>query len=309
MNLCLNARDAMAPRGCPARIRQRGHAHQPRLAEGSESDACPTWRCAWKTRASGWTKRTARPSVRALLQPPSARARAFWARARDREGGRSAFSRRSDSNREHRGQRPRAFLVFFAATSAPGRKRGHITAGHQAPSPRGPGGPDPARRRRRGGYAAASRVCCGRPGNQVVEAPDGVRAIEIYAARESPRPNLVILDLDMPVLTGEENAKRGCSVSTRRCAFSSYPVTTNPTRESAVHARGALGFFAQALPGTSAARRRRRLRWGRSWGHGEHEERTAPHLACRIHGHSDGFACFFFPSVATNATLNLQIAR
>jgi two-component system response regulator EvgA len=106
-----------------------------------------------------------------------------------------------------------------------------------------------------------------------VEAPDGVRAIELYT-QGAPRPSLVILDLDMPVLTGEETQERLLSVDPGvRILFVSGH--DEPTRESAVHARGALGFLrkpcqVQALLGAVSNA------LGRSWGHGEHEERTRP---------------------------------
>ncbi|HWZ88981.1 MAG TPA: ATP-binding protein [Polyangiaceae bacterium] len=109
-------------------------------------------------------------------------------------------------------------------------------------------------------------------GHQVVEAPDGVRAIELYA--RAPRPNLVILDLDMPVLTGEETQARLLVLdpSARILFVSGHD---EPTRERAVHARGALGFLrkpcqVQVLLGAVAEA------LGRSWGPGEHEERTRP---------------------------------
>ena len=70
--------------------------------------------------------------------------------------------------------------------------------------------------------------------------------------RAHPRPNLVILDLDMPVLTGEETQERLLVVdpSVRILFVSGHD---EPARESAVHARGALGFSAQAVPGARAA--------------------------------------------------------
>jgi signal transduction histidine kinase/CheY-like chemotaxis protein len=110
-------------------------------------------------------------------------------------------------------------------------------------------------------------------GHQVVEAPDGVRAIDLYTGA-IPRPNLVILDLDMPILTGEETQERLLAVDpAARILFVSGH--DEPTRESAVHARGALGFLrkpcqAQVLLGAVSEA------LGPSWGHGEHEERTRP---------------------------------
>jgi len=110
-------------------------------------------------------------------------------------------------------------------------------------------------------------------GHVVVEAPDGVKAVETYQ-KAFPRPNLVILDLDMPVLSGEETQNRLLSVDPDvRILFVSGH--DEPSRESAVHARGALGFLrkpckvqvllgavSDALAGMEA--------------HIEHEERTRP---------------------------------
>lgn len=78
-------------------------------------------------------------------------------------------------------------------------------------------------------------------GHLVIEAADGVKAVEAYRATY-PRPNLVILDLDMPVLTGEETQERLLKVDPGvRILFVSGH--DEPSREMAVHARGALGFL------------------------------------------------------------------
>jgi signal transduction histidine kinase/CheY-like chemotaxis protein len=92
-------------------------------------------------------------------------------------------------------------------------------------------------------------------GHLVVEAADGVKAVETYR-QAFPRPNLVILDLDMPVLSGEETQDRLLEVDPLvRILFVSGH--DEPSRESAVHARGALGFLrkpckAQVLLGAVA---------------------------------------------------------
>jgi signal transduction histidine kinase/CheY-like chemotaxis protein len=110
-------------------------------------------------------------------------------------------------------------------------------------------------------------------GHQVLEAPDGVRALEVYE-RATPRPSLVILDLDMPVLTGEETQERLLRVDPKvRILFVSGH--DEPLRETAVHARGALGFLrkpcqVQVLLGAVSDA------LGRNWGAGEPEERTRP---------------------------------
>ncbi len=78
-------------------------------------------------------------------------------------------------------------------------------------------------------------------GHEVLEAPDGVQAIELYR-RRCPRPNLVILDLDMPVLTGEETQERLLNIDpAAHILFVSGH--DEPGRDLMVHARGALGFL------------------------------------------------------------------
>jgi len=78
-------------------------------------------------------------------------------------------------------------------------------------------------------------------GHSVIEASDGVKAVETYR-KAHPRPNLVILDLDMPILSGEETQLRLLEVDPHvRILFVSGH--DEPSRESAVHARGALGFL------------------------------------------------------------------
>ena len=110
-------------------------------------------------------------------------------------------------------------------------------------------------------------------GHLVIEASDGVKAVEAY--RQSlPRPHLVILDLDMPVLTGEETQERLLEVDPgARILFVSGH--DEPSRESAVHARGALGFLRKPckvnvlLGAVSDA-------LGTKDAQAEHEERTRP---------------------------------
>jgi len=110
-------------------------------------------------------------------------------------------------------------------------------------------------------------------GHMVMEASDGVKAVDVYR-KAYPRPSLVLLDLDMPVLSGEETQARLLDVDPRvRILFVSGH--DEPSRESAVHARGALGFLrkpckvqvllgavSDALVGLET--------------HPDHEERTRP---------------------------------
>lgn len=110
-------------------------------------------------------------------------------------------------------------------------------------------------------------------GHLVLEASDGVKAVEAYR-QAFPRPNLVILDLDMPVLTGEETQERllGVDPSARILFVSGHD---EPSREAAVHARGALGFLRKPckvnvlLGAVSDA-------MGTKEDRTEHEERTRP---------------------------------
>jgi two-component system cell cycle sensor histidine kinase/response regulator CckA len=163
------------------------------------------------------------------------------------------------------------FLVFLPLQRTR-QEANHITAGHEVPSSQSPRGlillVDDEEVVRRS-FARLLRQA----GHQVIEAPDGVRAIDLYT-QAVPRPNLVILDLDMPVLTGEETQERLLAVDSRvRILFVSGH--DEPTRESAVHARGALGFLrkpcqVQVLLGAVSDS------LGRSWGAGDHEERTRP---------------------------------
>ena len=74
-----------------------------------------------------------------------------------------------------------------------------------------------------------------------MEATDGVKAIETYR-KAHPRPHVVVLDLDMPVLSGEETQARLLELDPNvRILFVSGH--DEPTRESAVRAHGALGFL------------------------------------------------------------------
>jgi two-component system cell cycle sensor histidine kinase/response regulator CckA len=168
---------------------------------------------------------------------------------------------------EGRGTR---FVVFLPMHHTR-REASRITAGHEAPS-HGPRGlillVDDEEVVRRS-LARLLRQA----GHQVVEAPDGVRALDLYAT-SSARPHLVILDLDMPVLTGEETQERLLAIDpAARILFVSGH--DEPTREGAVHARGALGFLRKPcqvhvlLGAVSDA-------LGKPKGPGEHDERTRP---------------------------------
>ncbi len=161
-------------------------------------------------------------------------------------------------------------FVVFLPLHRVRHESGHVTAGHQTPLPAARGvimlvdDEEVVRR----SFARLLRQA----GHQVLEAQDGVRALETYA-RTIPRPNLVILDLDMPVLTGEETQERLLALDPdARILFVSGH--DEPARESAVHARGALGFLrkpcqAHILLGAVADS------LGRVF-HQEHDEATRP---------------------------------
>jgi len=110
-------------------------------------------------------------------------------------------------------------------------------------------------------------------GHRVVEANDGVKAAELYRQAQ-PRPHVVILDLDMPILTGEETQERLLAVDPRvRILFVSGH--DEPAREAAVRARGALGFLHKPCKAQALLRAVSEA----VTGHEEelqHEERTQP---------------------------------
>ena len=161
------------------------------------------------------------------------------------------------------------FLVFLPMHT--GQQAGHVTGSHDAPQISSRGlillvdDEEVVRR----SFARLLRQA----GHMVIEAADGVKAVEAYRAAY-PRPNLVILDLDMPILTGEETQERLLKVDpTVRILFVSGH--DEPSRESAVHARGALGFLrkpckVQALLGAVSDA------LGGAELHTDHEERTRP---------------------------------
>ena len=110
-------------------------------------------------------------------------------------------------------------------------------------------------------------------GHSVLEASDGVKAVEAYG-NAHPRPNLVILDLDMPVLTGEETQDRLLKVDPgARILFVSGH--DEPSRESAVHARGALGFLRKPCK-VQVLLRAVSDALGGEEAQAQHEERTRP---------------------------------
>src|SRR5262249_12560565 len=76
-------------------------------------------------------------------------------------------------------------------------------------------------------------------GFEVTEAADGVEAVTLYGKR---RHDLVLLDLDMPGLSGEETQLRLMHVDRDvRVVFASGHA--DPQREATVRARGAYAFL------------------------------------------------------------------
>jgi signal transduction histidine kinase/CheY-like chemotaxis protein len=266
MNLCLNARDAMA-RGGVLRFSASAVTPSSHVLPADLNPALPYLALCVEDTGVGMDEAT-----RARVFEP------FFTTKREGAGFGLGLATVQEVVAFHGGQiqiesaegQGTRFLVFLPLQSLR-LEASHITAGHEVPV-HGPRGlillVDDEEVVRRS-FARLLRQA----GHQVVEAPDGVHAIEIYT-RTAPRPNLVILDLDMPVLTGEETQDRLIALDPAvRILFVSGH--DEPTRESRVHAHGALGFLrkpcqAQALLGAVSGA------IGRSMGRGEQEESTRP---------------------------------
>ncbi|HEX3776002.1 MAG TPA: ATP-binding protein [Polyangiaceae bacterium] len=266
MNLCLNARDAMSHGGVLS-VRAREVSSQNQALPSDLNPAQPYVLLSVEDTGVGMDEKT-----RARVFEP------FFTTKREGAGFGLGLATVKDVVAFHGGQiqidsaegKGTRFLVYLPLHRAR-QESSHITAGHEvaAPSPRGlillVDDEEVVRR----SFARLLRQA----GHQVVEAQDGVRAIDLYA-RMAPRPNLVILDLDMPVLTGEDTQDRLLAVDQNaRILFVSGH--DEPARERAVHARGALGFLrkpcqVQALLGAVADS------LGRSFSLGEPDERTRP---------------------------------
>ncbi len=85
------------------------------------------------------------------------------------------------------------------------------------------------------------RRVLGHAGFQIVEAGDGNEALQIYP-RHQPTPQLVIVDLDMPNLSGEETQRllRELNPDVRVLVLSGHQ---DPEREQTMRDEGALGFI------------------------------------------------------------------
>jgi len=112
-------------------------------------------------------------------------------------------------------------------------------------------------------------------GHRVLEASDGIKAAKLYA-EASPGPQLVLLDLDMPVVTGEETQERLLAIDPGvRILFVSGH--DDPARETAVRARGALGFLHKPCKAQDLLRAvSEALGAGTAGGPFAHDERTRP---------------------------------
>ncbi len=84
-------------------------------------------------------------------------------------------------------------------------------------------------------------------GYQVVEARDGEEALAVYT-NESPAPDLVLLDLDMPKLCGEDTQRglRAIAPTVRVLGISGH---RDAARERSFRADGALGFLRKPWSG------------------------------------------------------------
>jgi signal transduction histidine kinase/CheY-like chemotaxis protein len=89
-------------------------------------------------------------------------------------------------------------------------------------------------------------------GHEVIEANGGPRALELYAAA-ARRPDLVVLDLDMPVWSGEQTQQKLLELdpNARILVVSGHD---EPQRETAVHIQGALGFLRKPCEGATLLR-------------------------------------------------------
>jgi len=266
MNLCLNARDAM-PRGGVLRVSARA------IAPGSESLPEPL-----NTQVTHLVLCVEDTGVG---MDEATRARifdAFFTTKREGAGFGLGLATVKEVVAFHGGQikidseegKGTRFLVYLPMHEA-GHEPRKVTGAHEALSASSRGlillvdDEEVVRR----SFARLLRQA----GHMVIEASDGLKAVETYR-QAFPRPNLVILDLDMPVLSGEETQDRLLAVDPQvRILFVSGH--DEPSRESAVHARGALGFLrkpckVQVLLGAVSDA------LGGSEAHLDHEERTRP---------------------------------
>ncbi len=267
MNLCLNARDAM-PRGGVLTVSASAVTPGSHLLPERLNPAQPHLMLCVQDTGVGMDEATRARIFEAFFTTKREGAGFGLGLATVKEVVTFHGGRIQIESGEGQGTR---FLVFLPLHDAGAEVRS-ITGGHETQAPSQQGlillVDDEVVVRR--SFARLLRQA----GHEVLEAPDGLQAVAMYH-QAYPRPHLVILDLDMPVLTGEETQERLLKVDPAvRILFVSGH--DEPARESAVYARGALGFLrkpckvdallsavSDALRNTAEQR-------------GEHEERTRP---------------------------------
>ena len=265
MNLCLNARDAM-PHGGTLRVSTRvaGIAGAP---SPSQTHPGPMLVVSIEDTGTGMDEATRQR----VFEP-------FFTTKREGAGFGLGLATVKEVVACHGGEieietaegKGTRFLLFLPLHHAP-RETSPVTGAHEAPALASRGvillvdDEEVVRR----SFARLLRQA----GHEVLDARDGVEAVDLYR-RAIPRPNLVLLDLDMPVLTGEETQDRLLAVDPgARILFVSGH--DEPAREQAIHARGALGFLRKPcrvhvlLSAVNQA-------LGQGWAHGEPDERTQP---------------------------------
>lgn len=266
MNLCLNARDAM-PQGGVLRVSASAVAPESAQLPEQLSAAVPHLVLCVEDTGVGMDEATRARIFEAFFTTKREGAGFGLGLATVKEVVAFHGGQIQIESKEGKGTRFLVFLPMHVSNQQPS----NITGSHEAPLENSRGmillvdDEEVVRR----SFARLLRQA----GHLVIEAADGVKAVEAYRAA-FPRPNLVILDLDMPVLTGEETQERLLRVDPGvRILFVSGH--DEPSRELAVHARGALGFLrkpckVQVLLGAVSAA------LGGSELHAEHEERTRP---------------------------------
>lgn len=266
MNLCLNARDAM-PQGGKLRVSTRvaGVAGAPEPREPIHPG--PLLVVSVEDTGVGMDEATRRR----VFEP-------FFTTKRDGAGFGLGLATVKEVVACHGGQievesaegKGTKFLLFLPMYQAL-KEASPVTGAHDLPMPSSRGlillvdDEEVVRR----SFARLLRQA----GHEVLDARNGIEAVDIYR-NAFPRPNLVLLDLDMPALTGEETQERLLSVDPNvRILFVSGH--DEPAREIAVHARGALGFLRKPcrvhvlLSAVTEA-------LGHGWSRGDQEERTQP---------------------------------
>jgi len=265
MNLCLNARDAM-PHGGILRVAARA-IHDTDVLPSSVDRAVPHLVLSVEDTGVGMDSATRARAFEPFFSTKREGAGFGLGLATVREVVAFHGGHIEIESEEAKGTR---FLIFLPLHAARAEER-HVTGASaaQVASSRGlillVDDEEVVRR----SFARLLRQA----GHRVVEANDGVKAAELYRQAQ-PRPHVVILDLDMPILTGEETQERLLAIDPRvRILFVSGH--DEPAREAAVRVRGALGFLHKPCKAQALLRAVSEA----VTGHEEelqHEERTQP---------------------------------